>query len=287
MSVFRRLSSSVIALGLSASPAVADPVAQIVRFTGNAEIVRDNAKGPLALGMALEPGDLIKTDATGRVRLHFIDGSTINLGSQSDLLVSSYTSQGPGTERQGELALGQGALRAEAAPAAAKSRLEIRTPLAVTAVRGTQWGILSTAQQSDVIIFEGRVGIRRNIMTGESAVSLTRNHGITVTADRLGPIGRWSPEQLAAFDAATSVPGTEIPFNLATATQPALTPILRPSDPTSPQNRRDRCKNLNTIDCERTGGNDRDGRSGSGSSKSGGKEKGSGNENGSGSGKSF
>lgn len=290
MSLLRRLSSSFIALALSSSLAFADPVAQIVRLSGNAELVRGNAKAPLALGMALEPGDLIKTDATGRVRLHFIDGSTINLGSQSDLLVAAFTSQGPGTERQGELALGQGALRAEAAPAAAKSRLEIRTPLAVTAVRGTQWGILSSAQQSDIIILEGRVGIRRNIVSGESAISLTRNHGITVTADSLGPIGRWSAEQLAAFDALTSVPGAEIPFNLGTAPQPTLTPILRQPDETSilPDGKESRCQNRKTSECERGGRNgERGGHGGSGGSESGGGSEGGNGNQGGGSGRSF
>ena len=284
MTYFRRLLSSVLALALSSSLAFADPVAQIVRFSGNAELIRGNAQGPAALGMALEPGDLVKTDATGRVRLQFIDGSTINLGSKSDLLIAAYASHGPGTERQGELALGEGALRAEAAPATAKSRLEIRTPLAVTAVRGTQWGILSSAQQSDVIIFEGRVGIRRNVMTGESAISLTRNHGITVTANSLGPIGRWNTEQLAAFDAATAVPGTEIPFNLGAATQPSLTPILRQSDPTSPQDRSGRCRKLGATDCQMdSGGGDR---GGSGASRGGG-ESGSSNDHDSGDSGSF
>lgn len=273
MSAFRRSLSSLIALILSTNLALAEPVAQVIRLTGNAELVRGNAKGPITLGTALEPGDLVKTDATGRVRLHFIDGSTVNLGSQSDLLVAAFASQGPGTERQAELALGQGALRADAAPATPKSRLEIRTPLAVTAVRGTEWGILSAALQSDIIIFSGRVGVRRNIVSGESAISLTRTHGITVTAAGLGPIGRWSAEQLAAFDAATAVPGTDIPFNLGAAHQPSLTPIIlqRESLPAKPNRNSSRCQDRTTSDCQR---DSRDGGNKGGGGKDGGKESG-------------
>lgn len=279
MFVFRSFFSALIALALSTNMALAEPVAQVVRLSGQAELTRGQATAPIALGTALEPGDLIKTDATGRVRLHFIDGSTINLGSQSDLRVELYTSGGPGTERQGELALGQGALRAEAAPAAPKSRLEIRTPLAVTAVRGTQWGILSTSTQSDVLIFEGRVGIRRNIVSGESGISITAGRGIAVTADRLGPIGRLSPERVAAFEAATSVPGADIPFNLGAASLPVLTPILRAPDERSvePATRSSRCRS-GINECELGGRGGERSKEGNGGQSGGGESGGGGNE---------
>ncbi|TDQ80926.1 FecR family protein [Dongia mobilis] len=208
-----------------ATAATAEPVAQVIRLSGNAEIQRGNSKGPLLLGAALEPGDIVVTAADGRLRLQLIDGSTINLGSQSTLTMAAVQSAGPGTDRQIELELGQGAIRTFAAPATPKSRFEIRTPLAVTAVRGTEWGILANSQYSDVIILSGRVGIRRNIISGESAISLTRSLGTRVTAEGLGPVGRWSPDQMAEFDAATAVPGAEIPFNPDAAPALNLAPI--------------------------------------------------------------
>lgn len=246
-----------LALSLGVTPALAAPVAQVIRLSGVVEVTRGNATGALQLGTALEPGDVITTTATGRVRLQLIDGSTINLGSRSALTVADVVSQGLGTERQIELELVQGALRALAAPATPKSRFEIRTPLAVTAVRGTEWGILSDAKKSDVIILSGRVGIRRNIVSGESAVSLTRNLGTTVTADGLGPIGRWSPEQLAAFEAATAVPGAEIPFNLGAAPALNLIPVapvpVEPA-PQKGQKRKTTCIDPSSVDCSTRGG---------------------------------
>lgn len=268
MSVVRDLSirsiSACLALVLGSTAALAEPVAQVIRLSGAVEVTRGNATGALQLGAALEPGDIITTTATGRVRLQLIDGSTINLGSQSALTVADIVSEGPGTERQIELELAQGALRALAAPAAPKSRFEIRTPLAVTAVRGTEWGILSDAQKSDVIILSGRVGIRRNIVSGESAISLTRNLGTTVTAEGLGPVGRWSPEQLAAFEAATAVPGREIPFNLGAAPALNLTPLApAPVEPAPKESRKRKtaCVDPNSIDCAVKG---HDGRRGGG-----------------------
>jgi hypothetical protein len=264
MSVIRRLAirsiSFCLAISMASAPALAAPVAQVIRLSGEVEVSRGNATGTLQLGAALEPGDVITTTATGRVRLQLIDGSTINLGSQSALTVADVVSDGPGTERQIELELAQGALRATAAPATPKSRFEIRTPLAVTAVRGTEWGILSDAEKSDVIILSGRVGIRRNIISGESAVSLTRNLGTTVTAEGLGPIGRWSPEQLAAFEAATTVPAPEIPFDLGAAPALNLTPSVPIPVPVEPapqdgQKRKKACIDPTSIECGASGRN--------------------------------
>lgn len=220
------LSIGIGLLVASVTTVLADPVAQIVRLSGSVEVARGNQSGVVQLGTALEAGDTVRTQADGRARIQFIDGSTINLGSQAELLIASAVSGGPGTERQIELDLGPGALRAFAAPATPKSRFEVRTPLAVTAVRGTEWGIFSTDLVSEILIIEGRVGIRRNIVSGESGMSLTGGRTISVTADGVGQAGRLSAEQVAALDAATSVPGTDIPFDPASA--PAVTPTEAP-----------------------------------------------------------
>lgn len=223
--VLHSLSVGVGLLLASATMSLADPVAQIVRIAGVVELARDGQSGAAGLGTALEVGDVLRTQDQGRVRIQLIDGSTINLGSQAELVISEVVSGGAGTERQIELDLGaSGALRAFAAPATPKSRFEIRTPLAVTAVRGTEWGILSSPDLSDVLIIEGRVGIRRNIVSGETGISLTGGRAIPVTADALGQPTRLSPEQLAALDAATSIPGTDIPFDPASAPAPTIVP---------------------------------------------------------------
>ncbi|MBL8709273.1 MAG: FecR domain-containing protein [Rhodospirillaceae bacterium] len=259
MILCRSLMVALLALCLSAAAALASPVAQVIRLTGNAELTRGGATAPLVLGAALEAGDTVRTDAAGRVRLQLIDGSTINLGTQSVLTIDDVISQGPGTERQVGMDLWNGALRALAAPATPGSRFEIRTPMAVTAVRGTEWGILASAIQSDVIILSGRVGVRRNVISGESAVSLTRRLGITVDEAGLGPIGRWSEAQLAEFEAATAVPGPEVPFNLGSAVPINLAPIRTAPQPEQPDQTQTtkRCLDIDGLNC-RMGQRERD-----------------------------
>lgn len=225
----RAFAWGALALLVSATAAFADPVAQIVKLSGNATVTRGSATAPLVLGAALENGDKLATDATGRLRLQLIDGSVINLGSQSELSIDDVVSAGPGTERQIALELGLGALLAHAAPATPKSRFEIRTTKAISAVRGTQWGILASPVQSDILVIDGRVGVRKNEISGASAISLTRTLGVTVTDQGLGQITRWSEAQVAALLAATTVPGQEMGFDLGKA------PALDLAAPTAPQ----------------------------------------------------
>jgi len=254
----RELAWGVIALLSSAALAWADPVAQVVKLSGAATVTRDRATAPVILGAALEAGDRLSTDANGRVRLQLIDGSIINLGSQSEFEIDDVTSGGPGTDREIGLELVTGALRAFAAPATPKSRFEIRTPRAITAVRGTEWGILALPTQSDVLVMTGRVGVRKNEVSGQSAISLTRTLGVTVTDAGLGQITRWPQSQVDALLAATDVPGPETPFDLGQAPSLNLTPLPPAAQPEKKNlpYRLQKCLDPDSTNCSR--GSDRD-----------------------------
>nr|WP_298690008.1 FecR family protein [uncultured Dongia sp.] len=279
----RELSWGILALLGSTTLAWADPVAQVVKLSGTVAVTRDNATAPVVLGAALEPGDKLTTDASSRVRLQLIDGSVINLGSASQLSIDDVVSQGPGTERQIGLDLWIGALRAFAAPATSDSRFEIRTPKAITAVRGTEWGILASAAQSDILVLTGRVGVRKNEISGKSAISLTRTLGVTVTDQGLSQITRWTEAQVAALMAATDVPGPEIGFDLGSAPALDLTPIapVAPQTPTKKTDGKGKklCQDPDSFNCR--GGRDSDrGHDGSGG-KSGGNDGGHDHDSGS------
>lgn len=231
MMSLRRFSWGALALLVSTTLAWADPVGQVVKLTGTVDLTRGDSTGALVLGAALEAGDQLTTHDSSRVRLQLIDGSIINLGPQSELSIDDVVSGGPGTDRQISLDLALGALKAFAAPATPRSRFEIRTPSAITAVRGTEWGILATAAQSDILVLSGRVGVRKNEVSGKSATSLTRTLGVTVTDQGLGQITRWSDAKVAALLAATEVPGPEMGFDLGKAINLDLAPAPGPAAP--------------------------------------------------------
>lgn len=232
----RRMAWGLMALSFSATLAWADPVAQVVKLSGNVELIRGSTSVNAVLGNALEPGDKLKTDASSRIRVQLLDGSTINIGSQSEFSIDDVVSKGPGTERKVGLELWLGVLLAHAEKAIPQSRFVITTPKATTAVRGTQWGIYSLPAQSDVVVLDGSVGVRQNVVSGASALSLTRSLGVTVTDAGLGPVTRWPKERVDALLAATDVPGPEVPFNLEKATGIDNTqPIILPEEQPAPQ----------------------------------------------------
>lgn len=250
MTCLRELSWGVIALLASTTFAWADPVAQVVKLRGNAVVIRDNATAPLVLGAALEPGDQLTTDASARVRLQLIDGSVINLGSQSTFSIDEVVSNGPGTDRQVQLDLEAGALHAHAAPATPSSRFEIRTPKAITAVRGTEWGMLSDTEKTDVMVLSGRVGVRKNELSGASGVALTSQRGISVTNAALGDSSRWGEDRFAAMLAATEVPGPEVGFDLGKAKPLDMTPLPADSQPKqTPKKRKLKCYDPDDDSC--------------------------------------
>lgn len=209
----RHMGAGLLTLVITTTLAWADPVAQVVKLSGNVELIRDDDSSTLALGAPLEEGDTLKTDATSRVRIQLIDGSTVNIGSASEFLLDDVNSKGPGTDRSVGLDLWLGVLLAHAAPATPSSRFEIRTKKATTAVRGTQWGIYAEPVKSDVVVLEGIVGVAPTASTG-TAVDLTKSMGVTVTDAGMGPPEQWSQDRIDALIAATTVPGAEVPFDL-------------------------------------------------------------------------
>ena len=248
----RALSLGVLALLVSTTGAFADPIGQIVKLGGNAAVTRDGATAPLVLGSALEAGDTLTTDPGGRLRLQLIDGSVINLGSQSTLSIDDVVSEGIGTERQISLELELGALRAHAAPAAPQSRFEIRTTKAISAVRGTEWAIRTSEVQSDILVLSGRVGVRKNEVSGKSAISLTRTLGVTVTDQGLGQITRWGDAQVNALLSATEVPGAEMGFDLGKAPVLELAPQnIAPKPAKTPTYKKKNCTDPSEDGCTR------------------------------------
>lgn len=144
-----------------------------------------------------------------------------------------------------------------AQPATPKSRFEIRTPKAITAVRGTEWSILATILQSDVLVLSGRMGVRKNEISGASAISLTRTLGVTVTDQDLGKITRSTEAQVAALMSATEVPGPEMQFDLDKTPGLNLEPIKAPDAPKDQRQEKSKkrrtCYDIEDLSCSKSG----------------------------------
>lgn len=126
----------LLSLLLAASPTLfAAAICEVIAVRGDARLGNN---GPaLSLGQKLEAGSDIRTGTSGRVRLRFEDGSTVVIGDNSQLLIERFEHSN-NKAREASLSLESGLIGQQV------SRQEggkwiVRTPSAVTAVRGTEF----------------------------------------------------------------------------------------------------------------------------------------------------
>jgi hypothetical protein len=101
--------------------------------------------------------DLINTERGGRVRVGLLDGSVLNVGSESSLRILQHD---PGAQ-QTQIELNYGRVRANAVRIARPGgKFEVRTPVAVAGVVGTGFSLFSAADLSLVYCFVNSVRVR-------------------------------------------------------------------------------------------------------------------------------
>jgi hypothetical protein len=130
----------VLAACLASASALAD-VGQIKTAKGQVSVDRNGQTLPGAVGMLLEPADVLKTGADGSVGVTMRDNSLLSAGPNSILALDRFefdatTSVGrfDANLRRGTLAVVSGRI-AKQTPQA----MTVRTPSAVLGVRGTDF----------------------------------------------------------------------------------------------------------------------------------------------------
>lgn len=102
--------------------------------------------------------DLLKTDLGGRLRANLADGSLLSLGSSSQLRVVQHDA----AAQQTSLEVNYGRLRSRVVKLAQPgAKFEVRTPHAVCGVIGTDFYIFVDADRTLVIVYSGRVVVKR------------------------------------------------------------------------------------------------------------------------------
>jgi len=140
---------------------------------------------PLAAGARLAAGDDVRSGANGYVTLKLADGSTLLLMPASEARIERAQGSPAGGTTDTALQLERG--RAEARvqrPAKGASRFEIRTPVATTAVRGTDFRVAvgEARDRSTSEVLAGEVGVRDT--GGRSGVGVPAGFGTRVLADQ-------------------------------------------------------------------------------------------------------
>lgn len=130
------MKSVVLCLSLLSSTAWAQQACEVMAVSGEARRVDGKA---LAVGDKLDVGTTLRTGAAGRVRLKFPDGSVLVLADRSQLRIEAFKAPN-GQSRTAEFLLETGLIGQRVTPSAG-GNWKVRTPTAVTAVRGTEFSV--------------------------------------------------------------------------------------------------------------------------------------------------
>lgn len=148
--------------------------------------------------------DTVRTERGGRVRIGLLDGSILNVGSESSLVVTQHD---PSTQ-QTQLDLTYGRMRASAVRVVQPhGSFQVRTPVAVTGVVGTGFDVITTAIETLVICREDMVRVR-NIEDRVLGIAILHAGEFTRVRSGMPPTAPApaTPEMLREGEEATSIP---------------------------------------------------------------------------------
>lgn len=174
---------------------------QVVQQRGPVTALSEGAPRSLYIGAFLRAGDRVRTGADARVRIELRDGSTLSLGANTEIVLSTYL---PEDDGRGVLTLLLGIVRTSLS-GVWSGGFEVRTRAAVASVRATDWITEIGGDRASVFVVEGSVAVRG---TDDGAqVVLEEGFGVDVEAGQPPPPPKeWGASRVEQALARTRVP---------------------------------------------------------------------------------
>lgn len=170
---------------------------QFVQGEATARARGSSTPTPIATGSKLEEGTELKVGPESFVAVQLADGTVVRVQAQSELQLRQLRRRGRAGSVQSVLEMHKGGVESTVPPSAEPlRRMEIRTPLAVTSVRGTQFSVaLADSGQTTASVENGSVAVqsRRDTDSEPGAALkaptalLTPGQGLAVATD--GTVG--------------------------------------------------------------------------------------------------
>ena len=212
----RRLQpGSIVWIPVRLQPAESATV-EFVHGAVTAQARANDAPALVAKGGKLDEGTALQVGPDAFVAVRLADGTVVRVQAQSELQLRQLRRRGRAGSVQSVLEMRSGAVEASVPPSAeAFRRMEIRTPLAVTSVRGTRFSVeLAESGQTTASVLNGSVAVqsRRDEGVGGNAPSahpsatalLAPGQGLAVATD--GTVG--APRPLIAAPDTSGIPAT-------------------------------------------------------------------------------
>lgn len=138
--------------------------AKISVLSGSAEVKAPKVQSwkSIKAGETVETDETLKTKPRSRAKVELPDGSNITILPNSTVNFKNLDKKTPAIK------VIVGKIRAWISKNSARSKFEVHTPIAICSVRGTQFDItVSEDGKTDIEVYEGLVGVRREDGTGE------------------------------------------------------------------------------------------------------------------------
>ncbi len=183
-SVRRFLAISMVALSLPGA-LFAQEVGKVAAIVEHVEVRRAGVWQDLELGGAVSMGDAVRTDAEGRVRLVFSDGSVVVVSPRSEVVIDKAVYNPAEGDASSVFDLLKGKIRAVVSDYyETTGTFEVQTPNSISGVRGTDFVVVHdpTLGLSEVVGVSGRVEVTGLAVPDESVEVTAR----TITRIEVG-----------------------------------------------------------------------------------------------------
>ncbi|CAN7528580.1 FecR domain-containing protein [Acidovorax sp. LjRoot129] len=191
----------------------------------------NGAAGPVSKGGRLDEGTVLQVGPDAFVAVRLADGTVVRVQAQSELQLRQLRRRGRAGSLQSVLEMRSGAVESSVPPKAeAFRRFELRTPQAVTSVRGTRFSVaMGDAGQTTAAVLDGSVAVQQRADSAHAphpsasaqphpAALLAPGQGLAVAAD--GTVG--TPRALLPAPDTSAVPDTLGDAGLLAIDVPAL-----------------------------------------------------------------
>ena len=156
----------------------ADTAGKVEDLKGNAFADAGQQHRALDKTSPVYVGDRVSTGASSRLTMRLGTDTTVKLGENTQLVIDRYIS-----ETGGEISLESGPMLFDRPPGARREAVQIRSPYAVMAVRGTQFFAGPSNGVFGVFVKEGTL----EVSAAGSTVTLTSGQGTNLQAPGAPP----------------------------------------------------------------------------------------------------
>jgi len=205
----------------SAQANVNEPAGQVARLLPAVRIDRSSQRFIASVSDPVMWNDDFQSDRTGRAHISLNDGSQLNLGSDTTLRVLQHDAQAQQTSLDLIVGRMRGVVTKVTRPG---GKFEIRTPVGVAGLVGTDFSLLVTNDYVELMVFEGAVAM--TLFSNGRVVTVTA--GMKVRFPRNGAAeipSTATPQEMNLAKSFTDIPEQATTQPAFAATRP-LAPVV-------------------------------------------------------------